>query len=509
MLVVVYCSKNAWFSSPTRVINATRLLSCLSFIAYAFSLSRLSLMPRLPSPLVLSRRLPTPCKPESRAIDAQLLVDRALASTAKALPQSVLNNVKSAKSPPGNGVTAPPVQPAAPGNGVTPLPKAAAPPGNGVTEAAPPSQPAAPDALPVRAFNAGLLADRSLASSAKSIFQSIVNDVKSAKSCPPSNGVTPPVQPVAPPSNDVTAAPPPAQPVAPPSKSVTDAATSPPTIPDALPVCGIDAELLVDRALASSANRSPPQPVTPPSNSVLAAPPPAQAAAPPSNSVTDVAPPPPVIPDAVPGKGQCLCAEERSGCRTQHGASVCHPSPRIRGYQSYDVPNPLRGLSDPMWTPSARRTHEINGRGNRRTHSTHILLTTSLSSTLAFPAATSATTLRPTSGTRPAASVLCFCEPDTPCARPLGWGDTSPYGSDDYGGASGSVGVSAHGRLRGDRRLFGGYMTRSHVGREVATLARHGEKQLSIPVTWLHRVTHAKALWNEPPPRTTAIGKNS
>lgn len=54
----------------------------------------------------------------------------------------------------------------------------------------------------------------------------------------------------------------------------------------------------------------------------------------------------------------------------------------------------------------------------------------------------------------PSASVLCFCEPDTPCARPLGWGDMSPYGSDDCGGASGSVGVSAHGRLRGDQETF-------------------------------------------------------
>ncbi|KAH9046791.1 hypothetical protein EDB84DRAFT_1557999 [Lactarius hengduanensis] len=223
--------------------------------------------------------LPPPDALQSRVIDGQLLVDRALASSAKALLH-----------PPGNGVIAPP-----------PV-QLAAPPGNGVAEAAPPSQPAAPDALPVRAFNAELLADRGLASSAKSIFQSIVNDVKLVKSSPPSNGVTaappPPVQPVAPPSNGVTAAPPPAQPVAP-----------PPTIPDALPVRAIDAELLVDRALASSANPPingvtaappPPQPVAPPSNGVSAAPPPAQAAAPPSNSVTDAATPPPVIPDALP-----------------------------------------------------------------------------------------------------------------------------------------------------------------------------------------------------------------
>ncbi|KAH9036217.1 hypothetical protein EDB85DRAFT_2288416 [Lactarius pseudohatsudake] len=223
----------------------------------------------------------------------------------------------------GNGVKAPPppVQPAAP-------------PGNGVTEAAPPSQPAAPDALPVRAFNAELLADRGLASSAKSIFQSIANDVKLVKSSHPSNGVTaappPPVQPVAPPSNDVTAAPPPAQPVAP-----------PPTIPDALPVRAIDAELLVDRALASSAKSAfqsivnsiknaksppingvtaappPPQPVTPSSNGVSAAPPPAQAAAPPRNTVTDAATPPPVIPDALPVRAVGAGAANRRTASSQ------------------------------------------------------------------------------------------------------------------------------------------------------------------------------------------------
>ncbi|KAH9067543.1 hypothetical protein EDB87DRAFT_1583765 [Lactarius vividus] len=296
---------------------------------------------------------PPPDVLQGRAIDAQLLVDRALASSAKALLQSVLNNVKSAKSPPGNGVTAPPpVQPAAPpGNGVTATPppaQAAAPPGNPVTDAAPPSQPAAPDALPARAFNVELLADRGLASSAKSIFQSVVNDVKSAKS-PPGNGVTaspPPVQPVAPPGNGVTATPPPAQAVAPPGNSVTDAAAPPPTVPDALPVRAIDAGLLVDRALASSAKsafqsivnsiknaKSPPsngvtatppppvQPVTPPGNGVSAAPPPGQAVAPPSNSVTDATAPPPVIPDALPVRAVAGAVNRRGASSKRTWAS--------------------------------------------------------------------------------------------------------------------------------------------------------------------------------------------
>jgi len=51
-------------------------------------------------------------------------------------------------------------------------------------------------------------------------------------------------------------------------------------------------------------------------------------------------------------------------------------------------------------------------------------------------------------------SVLCFCEPDTPCARLLHWGDMSPYGSDDCGGASETVGVSAPGRLHDDQETF-------------------------------------------------------
>ncbi|KAH9174856.1 hypothetical protein EDB89DRAFT_2140003 [Lactarius sanguifluus] len=225
--------------------------------------------------------LPPPDALQSRAIDAQLLVDRALARSAKALLQSVLKNVKPAKSPPSNGVTAPPpVQPTVPpGNGVTATPppaQAAAPPGNSVPQAAPPPHPAAPDALPVRAFDAELLADQ------RKVYFTVD-----------------------------PAPPPPVQPVAPPSKSVTDPVAPPPTIPDALPVRAIDAELLVDRALASSAKSAfqsikwhpaappPPQPVTPPSNGVPAAPPPAQAAAPPSNSITDAAIPPPVIPDAL------------------------------------------------------------------------------------------------------------------------------------------------------------------------------------------------------------------
>ena len=163
-----------------------------------------------------------------RAIDAKLLVDRALASSAKAIFQSVLNDIKSAKSPPGNPVTAapPPAQPVAP-------------PGNGVTGTPPPPQPVAPDALPVRAINAEILADRALASSAKAVFQSVLNGIKSSKS-PPGNPVTaapPPAQPVAPPGNGVTAPPPPAQPVAPPGNGVTPAPPpSQPAAPDALPV---------------------------------------------------------------------------------------------------------------------------------------------------------------------------------------------------------------------------------------------------------------------------------
>jgi hypothetical protein len=51
--------------------------------------------------------------------------------------------------------------------------------------------------------------------------------------------------------------------------------------------------------------------------------------------------------------------------------------------------------------------------------------------------------------------VLFLCEPDTPYARLLDWGDMSPYGSDDYyGGASETVGVSALGRLHDDQGTF-------------------------------------------------------
>src|SRR6266702_338259 len=120
---------------------------------------------------------------------------------------------------PGDGVTSapPPAQRAVlPGEGVTSPPpplQLNVRPGEGVTSAPPPSQlvppppqHAAPDTLPVRAIDAKLLVDRALASSAKAIFQSVLNDIKSAKS---------------PPGNPVTAAPPPAQPVAPPGNGVT------------------------------------------------------------------------------------------------------------------------------------------------------------------------------------------------------------------------------------------------------------------------------------------------